>query len=205
VRRTLRGEGQTRSNLDESLVIPPLDAGTGLLPLGRHVCAESEVEARFVSAPEFVSSTTRQGIWQDWQSAVGLLRTVVAVHAAWLGGSFTTSKTDPGDIDATFLINGDGLDGRSLADRTVASLFIDGRVKAQIGLNIDSYAMLWRPIPQPMPFLVNRIHDQYYWARGYWDDWWQRHQVGGKGRPPQPEDAVPRRGYLEVSLSDYSW
>lgn len=204
VRRTLRDEGEAPSQRDEDPVIPALDPATGLLPVGRHACSESELERRFVSAPDFASSITRRDIWQHWEQARQLLQAAVTVHAAWLGGSFTTSKIDPDDIDVTFLINADDYRSRPPPDQQVVNLFNTGNhVKAVLGLNVDSYVIPWEPIPQVQPFGWNLIQDQYYWARGYWDDWWQRHQVSGKGSPPVPADATPRRGYLEVLLSDY--
>jgi hypothetical protein len=184
-------------------VIPELDPVTGLLPLGRHVCAEAEVEAVFVSASRFAASLTRRDVWNEWQQAAQLLQGAVVVHAAWLGGSFTTSKIDPGDIDVTFIFDADDYTQRQTQDQQVVSLFSTAQVKAVLGLRVDSYAIPWTSIPQPQSYGRNQIHDQYYWARGYWDDWWQRHQLGGKGSPPVLADASPRRGYLEVLFGGY--
>lgn len=186
-------------------MIPALDPATGLLPPGRHVCTEAEVEAAFVAAPEFSGSLTRSGIWDHWLQARELLQRSVLVHAAWIGGSFTTSKIDPEDIDASFVINADNYRQREVPDQQVVSLFNTGsHVKAVLGLRVDSYVIPWECVSQPLPAGLNMVHDMYYWARGYWDDWWQRYRTGGHGSPPVPADAIPRRGYLEVLLSDYA-
>jgi hypothetical protein len=189
--------------IGEESVIPALDPATGLLPLGRHRCSESEVEAAFVSAAEFATSPTRPEIWRDWEAALQLLRAAVTVHAAWLGGSFTTAKIDPEDLDVTFLVNGEDFRGRSPQDRQIVALFTYGsRVKTVLGIKLDTYLIPWECIPQPQPG-ADGVQDQYFWARGHWDDWWQRQRLTPKGTPPTPADALPRRGYLEVSLSDY--
>ena len=184
-------------------VVPARDPASGLLPLGRHVCSESEVEAAFVSAAEFAASPTRADIWRDWQQGVRLLRTAVTVHAAWLGGSFTTSKVDPADLDVTFVINGADMRTRSLPEQKIITLFGTSQVKAALGLQLDSYAVPWESIPQPQNAGLNGFGDPYYWARGHWDDWWQRRRLSPRTTPPGPADTSPRRGYLEVPFSDY--
>ncbi len=185
-------------------MVPERDPASGLLPLGRHVCSESEVEVAFVSAAEFTGSPTRASIWRDWQRAARLLRTAVTVHAAWLGGSFTTSKVDPEDLDVTFVINGADMRTRSPQEQKIITLFATGgQVKAALGLKLDSFVIPWECIPQPQNVGLNGVGDPYYWARGHWDDWWQRRRLSPKTVLPGPADASPRRGYLEVPFSDY--
>ncbi len=182
-------------------MIPKLNALTGLLPLGRHPCTQAEVEQSFVTAATFSSSTTRAAIWHDWQRASLLLQQAVKVHAAWIGGSFTTKKVDPGDIDVTFLINGDDYRKRTPADKQVVALFAHSQVKSALGLNVDTYTVSWHCVPDPA--LANGLHRTYFLDRGHWDDWWQRQRVTPKGEPPIAEDTPPRRGYLEVPFNDY--
>lgn len=50
-------------------MVPPLDAATGLLPLGRHHVTLDAVKARYVDDPEFSGSATRQEIWADFEDA----------------------------------------------------------------------------------------------------------------------------------------
>jgi hypothetical protein len=184
-------------------VIPPFDPATGLLPLGRHVCSADEVEIAFVKDISFFGSATRLAIWNDWNDALATLQSVVTVHAAWIGGSFTTSKLDPGDIDVTFIINGADMQQRSTPEQRTITLF-DGnhQVEAVLGLKVDSYVIPWECLPVPA-MGMSYVQDVYFWARGYWDDWWQRARQTPKGSPPVPADALPRRGYLEVLVSDY--
>lgn len=182
-------------------MLPSLDPIAGLLPQGRHVCTTAEVEIAFVKDVAFFGSPTRADLWSEWNTALAVLQSSVTVHAAWLGGSFTTSKFDPEDIDVTFVINGEDLRQRGINDQRIVSLFKGGGlVKSSLGLRIDSYTIPWEPYLLGPVF---PIHAEYFRARGYWDDWWQRARQAPKGSPPQPGDAVPRRGYLEVLLSDY--
>src|SRR5690348_12510706 len=99
-----------------SMPVPPLHPVTGLLPLGRHHCTSSDIERAFVADASFSASTTRRAIWDDWQQAVALLESTVTVHAAWLGGSFTSAVIDPADIDVTFIVNGDDFRSRTPAE-----------------------------------------------------------------------------------------
>ena len=184
-------------------MIPPLIQTTGLLPLGRHVCSADEVEVGFVKDRAFAGSATRAAIWNDWNDALATLQSAVTVHAAWIGGSFTTSKLDPGDIDVTFIINGANMRHRSAAEQQIITLF-DGRhqVEAVLGLKVDSYVIPWECLPASLPG-VNYVQDYYLRVRGYWDDWWQRAPQTPKGSPPVPGASLPRRGYLEVLVDEY--
>lgn len=39
--------------------------------------------------------------------------------------------------------------------------------------------------------------------RGYWDDFWMRKRSGAKDALPQQTDAVPQRGYFEVTVDGF--
>jgi hypothetical protein len=188
-------------------VPPSLDTSTGLLPLGRHICTATEVEDTFVKGSAFADSATRPGLWRDWTDALALLQSAVTVHAVWIGGSFTTAKLDPGDIDVTYIVNANeirGLQGEDELD--IVGIFnTPGRVKSDLKLNVDNFLIWWECIPAPIGLNPSqlRLQDLYYWARGHWDDWWQRARQGPKDSPPNASDTVPRRGYLEVRVSDY--
>jgi hypothetical protein len=185
-------------------VIPCLDPVTGMLPLGRLACTAEEVEIAFVKDIAFFGSQTRPGLWREWNDALATLQSSVTVHAAWIGGSFTTAKLDPDDIDVTFIINAEDYRQRSQQDQQIVSLFGGrGQVRSNLGLRVDSYLIAWE---RYLSFPPQPVHAEYFRARGHWDDWWQRARPAPKGSPPAspaPGDAVSRRGYLEVRLSDY--
>lgn len=86
-------------------MIPTLDPSTGLLPPGRHVGTAADVEAVSVNGAAFAKSTSRPAIWSGWNDALAVLQSVVTVYSVWIGGSFTTSKLDPGDVDVTYIVD----------------------------------------------------------------------------------------------------
>jgi len=140
------------------------------------------------------------------------LDTGAVVYQLWLAGSFTTDKLDPGDVDVTYMIDGADHYNRSPADRRVIESFLPsrdpltGRPGRTHGLNLDSYVIDWWPyVPDPW---INVHPEEHYRAylsdRGYWDDWWLRRRSGAKGSPLTLADALPRRGFLEVQVRDFT-
>lgn len=158
----------------------------------------------FVKGETFIESASRSKIWNDWNDALALLQSAVTVYAVWIGGSFTTSKVDPGDVDVTYIV--DAPQSRLLQGeekKTCAIFATRGAVRSVLGLNVDTFVIPWECIPTPLPPGMDGFQTLYYWARGHWDDWWQRAKQGPKDAPPVPADALPRRGYLEVPVSEY--
>jgi len=158
-----------------------------------------QVEATWVAQPEW-AGTSRQAIWEDWQTAAAVLRSMVRVYAAWLGGSFLSAKPDPGDMDCVWVIDEEELRA-ARADRDAARLlgaFSDNALKrGRKPLNIDSFVLVWRRWPGAS--LRDPEDGQYGMYRGYWDDLWQRERSSSPLAPPGA-DAIPRRGYAEVVL-----
>jgi hypothetical protein len=95
----------------------------------------------FVKGDAFSGSTTRQDVWSDWNDALALLRSAVTVHAVWIGGSFTTAKLDPGDIDVTYIVNANEMRGIQGGDDLdiVGIFYTPGRVKSDLRLNVDNF------------------------------------------------------------------
>lgn len=94
----------------------PSFADNGFLPLGRYSVSLDEAESMLVSAPEFRDSATRTTLWDGFLSYVDRFLTLedtyadaldgrTLVHRVWLGGSFVSAKPDPGNIDASLLID----------------------------------------------------------------------------------------------------
>jgi hypothetical protein len=168
--------------------VPAIDGVTGAVPAGRYPCALAEVEAAFGT-----SSPGRQALWSEFLLATELLRSVVPVFRAWIGGSFTTTEADPGDVDVTYVIRGASTPTLGPDGLRVLRLFDGAGLKA-VGLRVDAYLLDWVAWNGPGGL-------RYHADRGYWDDWWQRQR--GPGPLVTLGDAVPRRGYLEVELDDY--
>lgn len=162
-----------------------------------------EVRNRFVTHTDFVSSTTRSDIWDAWNVATEALRRIVPVGMVWLGGSFTTSKLNPHDIDCTYWIDADEVEfvQSDAAKAAALSFFAQGRSLKSQGLPIDNFLLTWRGVPDPS--LASTEDSDYYLARGHWDDWWQRERVSALGSPPSRQDAVSRRGYVEVIIDGF--
>lgn len=167
------------------------------LPHGRWACTRADVEAAFVTyqGPE------RIAIWNDWLSALAILKQLVGtVPAAWLSGSFLSSKPVPGDIDSVFLVDNADLEAayRSLspADWAIVEALAGGHgAQMHLGLNVDSYILNWYPTPTP----ARDAPEEYYSFRGYWDDLWVRAKDPTNARL----ESVPQRGYVEVILDGY--
>lgn len=180
-----------------------------LLPHGRHRVAIADVETRFVLDPQYAASATRSEIWEEFGDALELLRGVVRVHAAWLSGSFLTSKVDPEDIDALFLISGRDYLKADVPSRQIVDSFIEnvpgplGKPVRRHGFaKVDSFIHHWRPWDNPDPKGPDGRLD-YCAYRGYWDDFWQRTRKGAKTDAPTWRDGIPTRGYLEVEFDAF--
>ncbi len=117
----------------------------------------------------------------------------------WIGGSFVSSKSDPGDVDVTYLVSSriyDAFDRQTLAD--LADL-TDAAWCAGQGMRVD--ALLLRlperlPVSQMAPSLLDARTNASFRDLGLYDEVCQAikparvHSVPGE----------PRRGYVEVLL-----
>lgn len=165
------------------------------LPHGRWACSPGDVEAAFVAGHD----TERAAIWQDWLSALAILKQLVGtVPAAWLSGSFFSSKPVPGDIDSVFVVDTADVQAayQRLTPPDAAILWAlgHGGIKASLGLNLDSFILEWCPTPTA----DKNSPPGYYGDRGYWDDLWVRARDSDARL-----DSVPRRGYVEVMVDGY--
>lgn len=175
----------------------------GFLPVGRYRCDQAAVQSMFVDDPMFVASSTRAKIWGDWERVTAVLRSQVPVCAAWLGGSFTTSKLDPSDVDVIYVIEDEIVDFARATDpraSAVLDVIVQNLARCE-GYGIDTYLLPWRVNPERGP-RDSRDRTYAFW-RGYWDDFWLRTLSGPKTMPRVRADALPRRGYLEVILDGY--
>lgn len=186
--------------------IPQRDVVTGALPRGRYLCTMDEIEAEFVSASWCAASSTRSKIWEDFSTTLQLYDEVSPglATAVWVGGSFTTAKVDPDDIDVTVLLDptvyGALSNNKQHRVDRISAREPGGqvsRLRARLGLRVDCFAVICAVVPMPWQGLSAEEAD-YFRTRGLWDDWWQRILGGPKGSMPTTTDALPVRGYLEV-------
>ncbi|OLT35085.1 hypothetical protein BJF84_14810 [Rhodococcus sp. CUA-806] len=167
----------------------------GDLPRGRFCVSMDDVNATLVKGPTFLGSGTRGEVWDDFEKLVALIkRKGVRIPAAFLGGSFVTSKVNPSDVDASILIDASRITNPSTYDAVVK---IAANSK-NVGLQVDAFVIPWHPDG------TQRGGDATYCGlRGSWDDFWQRKVAKPDRDPPQRVHAMPVRGYLEVLIDGY--
>lgn len=192
----------------------PSFAANGFLPLGRYSVSFDEAEAMLVSTPEFQDSGTRRQLWDGLHGYLDRFFTLedayadltgghTLIHRLWLGGSFVSTKTDPGNIDATLLI--DMRAERAVRGRpgskwlTTAFQSRDNMLRK---FGVSPVRVGYQPVGHV--FQPERFTGQertYFMERGVWDDWWQRRRLPGQADlTPSEKSAAPARGYLEVRL-----
>lgn len=184
-------------------MLPSLDEHSGLLPLGRFGASLDDIKAQYVDDPRFAASTTRREIWQHFESATEGIRLAVPVVCVWVGGSFLTDKLDPDDIDLVYWCE-DALVNQvtDVRSRMILQMFANNQVRPQTGLRVDTRYCLWHVFPEA-DRASSAEHQTYALQRGYWDDFWMRKRSGAKHEAPQRADALPRRGYFEVTLDGF--
>lgn len=194
--------------------MPPTFATNGLLPLGRHSVSLDEAEAMLVSAPKFQDSATRTPLWDGLLNYVDrfltledtyadVLAELSLIHRIWLGGSFVSTKTDPGNVDATLLIDiraERAVRGRPGSKWLTTAFQSRDRMREKFG--VSPLRIGYQPVAHIFePERFTPEERTYFTQRGVWDDWWQRCRLpDGKDRSPSEESAAPARGYLEVRL-----
>ncbi|MEV0923650.1 hypothetical protein AB0I99_00685 [Streptomyces spongiicola] len=194
-------------------MLPPFAAG-GFLPLGRYSVSFDEAEAALVNAPEFQDSATRQGLWEGLHGYLDrffaledayaqLLGDLALVHRLWLGGSFVSTKPDPGNIDATLLIDTRAeraVRGKPGSKWLTSAFKCRDRVRDEFG--VSPVRVGYRPVSHVFRHERMTIEERtYFMERGVWDDWWQRCRLQDRtDGSPSEVSAAPARGYLEVRL-----
>lgn len=189
------GSGEEALRHIGGTLIPEIDKQTEALPPGRYHATQAEVEA------VFLTSQRRKELWQEWQDATALLNSAVEIATAWLGGSFFTSKEEPGDIDCVYWVDAAHLANLGQDDQTIVEAFAGGGSLEALGFRVDAYLVPWVSNPTPIP---RGVDDRaYYQGRGYWDDLWAKMRSGAKNSQPSRLDSYPRRGYVEVTIDGY--
>ena len=184
-----------------------LDPLTGTLPRGRYLCDLADLKAEFVDSPWASASSTRREIWDHFERTRELYKDVdpKLATAAWVGGSFTTTRLDPDDIDVTFLLDGSLYAALSNSQKKKVSRLAArdagnvSHLRSKLGYRIDCFALIVELVAMPWKNTTTE-EDTYFRLRGVWDDFWQRQRGGAKDDPPTRSDAEAVRGYFEVLL-----
>jgi hypothetical protein len=132
-----------------------------------------------------------------------ILNGLALIHRLWLGGSFVSAKVDPGNIDATLLIDTRAehvVHGKPGSKWLTTAFKSRESVMGRFG--VSPVRVGYQPVSHV--FRTDRMTPEertYFTQRGVWDDWWQRCRLPGQAdRSPSEESAAPARGYLEVRL-----
>ncbi|PDQ35615.1 MAG: hypothetical protein B5766_05025 [Candidatus Lumbricidophila eiseniae] len=81
-------------------------------------------------------------------------------------------------------------------------IFALNEVRKRTGLRVDTRYCKWHLYPEA-DRAQSVEHQSYALNRGYWDDFWMRKRTRANHDPPQIADALPRRGYFEVTLDGF--
>ena len=153
----------------------------GLLPAGRYVATDVEIEADLVTA--FPTSTRRAFILQRWRLLRHVLVDLLKVHEQWIDGSFAENKTDPGDIDIVTVYDGPAFDALTPEERILPESLMYGHWTGRLW-KCDSFGVALYPPGHPQWGACQQMVE-------YWHNWW------GHTRPTDPRGHVPK-GYVVV-------
>jgi hypothetical protein len=163
-----------------ALPIPAFEVG-GLLPPGRHVTNTAECKAHLVVP--FLLSHQRPKIFDGWMKHRSALAVLIPMRKEWVGGSFTTGKAEPDDVDMASFFDGPAFDALPEPVRHLVE-YMTARKITKAFWHCDSHRVVEYPVGSPgRPF--------YEAAVAFWEDWWghTREDMHGVRHP---------RGYLEV-------
>lgn len=71
-------------------------------------------------------SQVRLRLWDGWMRHRQAMGAIGLPFTTLLGGSFLTSKLDPGDVDLCYLLDGPTIDGLAAAQRSALGPLVDG-------------------------------------------------------------------------------
>ena len=125
--------------------IPDFNA-TGNLPPGRHSASLDELRSALV-AP-FEGSATRSGIFEWWRHHRDALLDLIEIQSQWLGGSFTSDKMDPNDVDMVTVLDGPRFDEMPRHRQLMVQMLIAGNYTEEFWM-CDVYPVLSYPSAHP--------------------------------------------------------
>lgn len=150
----------------------------GFLPSGRISLSHDELYERFVAT--FPGSPTRARLFESWMLHRSEAAELLSIREQWIGGSFSTDRIDPPDIDVVTFFDGPEFDLLSPGRRRLAERLFEGH-KTRDERGIDAFSVSYYPESHP-------AWGRFVAARGYWDVYFSRLKY----------DHDSPRGYLEV-------
>ncbi|BCJ71200.1 hypothetical protein CS0771_07440 [Catellatospora sp. IY07-71] len=197
-----------------SPVIPEF-ARNGHLPPGRYKVTMEQVRERFVEDSRFKDSATRLDRWDGltkylalWRAAEDRVAPILdgrsLIKSVWLGGSFISSKVDPGNVDLTVITDGAIVTECTNQGINERLAILKNRTKMKNAFAVAPTVVAYRWFRSPWDLLRGDAQSlaaerEYGLWRGAMDDWWQRARPDGEDKfEPTEETGQWTRGYLEV-------
>lgn len=142
--------------------LPEFDPKTGLLPPGRYAATLDHLH---VSLVESIESTTRREIWEEWAEHRATIELLTGeITRMWVGGSFVSDKSDPGDVDVTYLVGAQAFDR---LDQETLSYLDDLTLRGYCvrhGMRVDAYLLRLPqelPVSRMIPSLVSHTDNRH--------------------------------------------
>lgn len=146
-------------NMSAPEPIQPVRFGVeGYLAPGLHHWGLESIGFHFVA--QVTASRTRTGIWAGFGELRGCLTTLGLTVEQWLDGSFTTTKTDPNDIDVANFFDPDQIESLNEQQRKLLKAYVSGRITRAL-CGCDSYFAI--KVPESHP-----LRQDFEIAHAYW-------------------------------------
>lgn len=158
------------------------DVEFAVLPQGIHEASISTVE--FVLVDKFAASTTRRVIFDQWRDFTAILRSLVAIEAVYIDGSFVTTKVNPKDVDASYWIRADDLMALSAREQSA----LRATMANSKAFNVDAFIVPECEAHHP----ARQEFDRMLWTEHYWT---RCRDLNGLLLPPHQR----RKGYLRIT------
>lgn len=132
----------------------------GYLPPGMHRWNVESIAFHFVE--QVPGTKTRPEIWAGFHELRNCMTLLGLTVEQWVDGSFTTTRTDPNDIDVANFFDPDQVDALEDAQAKMLKVYVRGKITRQI-CRCDSYFAI--KVPEEHP-----LRDAFETAQAYWID-----------------------------------
>lgn len=132
----------------------------GYLEPGFHHWNAESLGFHFVE--QMPHSTTRGPIWNGFAELQGCFAALALNVEHWVDGSFTTTKTDPNDLDIANFFDPDQIDALPDEHEPMLRAYVRGKTTRQI-CHCDSYFAI--KVPEDHP-----LREDFETAYNYWLD-----------------------------------
>jgi hypothetical protein len=121
---------------------------------------------------------TRGRLYAGWRERRERISVRLPLQMEWAGGSFSTAKRDPADLDVVVFFRAEDYAALDLTGQAEVDVLLMG-LAPQLRFGTHSFPVAILPPNHPS-------YDRYLRSVGYWDRWWSTDRMRRE------------RGYLEV-------